>query len=128
MINDLLADTTYTALAKALDGLAERHRAITSNIANVETPGYKRAQVSFENELREALKERDEAHARSAIKRVKPELSRDYTSPERADGNNVSIDQEATALIKNNLSYQTTASILTQKILALRQVISEGKQ
>ena len=128
MIKDLLADRTSTVLAKSLDGLAERHRAIASNIANVETPGYKRVEVSFEAELRQALQERGEAQAKSAAKRVQPRLSQDYLSPARADGNNVSIDQEATALIKNGLSYQVTTSLLNQKISALRQAITEGRR
>ena len=128
MIKDLLADSTTAALAKSLDGLAERHRAIASNIANVETPDYKRVNVSFENELRNALREPSESQAKSAIRHVQAEMSRDYETPGRADGNNVNVDTEVTELIKNSLSYQTTAALLNLRILALREVISEGRR
>jgi len=128
MIKDLLADSTTAALAKSLDGLAERHRAIASNIANVETPDYKRVKISFENELRKALQEPSESQAKSAIRNVQAEMSQDYETPGRADGNNVNVDAEVTELIKNSLSYQTTAALLNLRILALREVISEGKR
>ncbi len=52
---DLLWNSTSAAVQKSLDGLSKRQIAITSNVANVDTPGYRRKGVSFEASLQEAL-------------------------------------------------------------------------
>jgi flagellar basal-body rod protein FlgB len=47
----LSGDVNFKVIGKMLDGAAARHKAIAANLANVETPGYKRRYVSFEKEL-----------------------------------------------------------------------------
>ncbi len=128
MIRDLLSDKTMAALSKALEGYAIRHKAIASNIANAETPGYKRVQVSFEEDLKQALANGDRERAIQAIKDISPKPVQDYASPGRPDGNNVSLDQEMTDLIENGLQYQTITTIIHQKIAGLRTVINEGRR
>ena len=125
---DLLSDRSSLVLAKSLDGYAERHKAISSNIANAETPGYKRLAVSFENELRQVLEDDNAQRVERAIPQIQTEMTRDYSTPSRTDGNNVVIDQEVTGLMKNSMSYQATASLLNQKLAALRIAIMEGRR
>ena len=57
---DVIDSRTKSIAAMALDGLYERSRAISSNTANVLTPGYQRKEVSFEGSLREIIKREDE--------------------------------------------------------------------
>ncbi|MEB3287617.1 MAG: hypothetical protein VKJ04_08950 [Vampirovibrionales bacterium] len=52
---DLITSLTSQLLGKSMDGLSKRHTAISSNLANVETPGYRRQDVQFEGELKKAL-------------------------------------------------------------------------
>jgi flagellar basal-body rod protein FlgB len=52
---DLITSLTTQVMNKALDGLSRRHKAIASNLANVDTPNYRRRDVSFEGALQHAI-------------------------------------------------------------------------
>ena len=130
MTRDLLADATTAALAKTLDGTAARHRAIAENVANVDTPGFQRVDVAFENELESALKDA-QAHPRTAldrIRRVRARPLRDTISPARVDGNNVDIDREMARLAQNTREFEAAARALATKLRMLRAAISEGRK
>src|ERR1700691_5050935 len=93
MIDALLTDPTYVAAKKMLDVTALRHEAIASNLANVETPNYKRLDVSpsFESQLSQAVASKDV----SQISAVQPELSVDTSAVTgRSDGNTVQLESE----------------------------------
>lgn len=130
MTRDLLADATMAALAKTLDGAAARHRALAENIANVDTPGFQRADVSFETELGAALKEA-QSNPRTALDRiatVRPRELRDTTSPARVDGNNVDVDREMARIAQNTQEFEAAARALATKLHMLRSAISEGRK
>jgi flagellar basal-body rod protein FlgB len=130
MTRDLLADATTAALAKTLDGAAARHRAIAENLANVDTPGFQRSDVSFESELQSALQDA-QAHPRTAldrIGRVRPRQLRDTASPARVDGNNVDIDREMAHLAQNTQQFEAAVRALATKLRMLRAAISEGRK
>src|SRR5262245_35188310 len=108
-----IADTTgmsvtpsqFGLLAKLLDAVALRHRAIAQNVANVNTPGYRRLDVSFEDALAQELR----THPESQATTLKPNVIEQGGGPERADGNNVDIDAEMGRLSKNALLYNAYA-------------------
>ena len=130
MSRDLLADATIAALAKTLDGVAARHRAIAKNIANADTPGFERSDVSFESDLEAALKQA-QAHPRTALDRirsVRPRTVRDRSAPLRPDGNTVDIDREMARLAQNTMRFQAAARVLATKLRLLRAAISEGRR
>ena len=87
-------------LDKAADASWIRNEAISNNIANVNTPGYKRQDVNFEEQLRRAMKNSrytsiDERVANVDLERLNPITYRDHaTLSYRLDGNNVDIDTE----------------------------------
>ncbi len=99
-------------LDKAADASWLRNEAIANNIANVDTPGYKRQDVSFETELQKALghfqfTSLDEKVAAVKTGRLNPQPFTDYAGYSyRLDGNNVDIDQENIYLAENQLKYQ----------------------
>lgn len=99
-------------LDKAADASWLRNEAISNNIANVDTPGYKRQDVSFETELSKALgnfqyKSMDEKVAAAKKTSLNPQPFTDYSGYSyRLDGNNVDIDQENVYLAENQLKYQ----------------------
>ncbi|MDO8585657.1 MAG: flagellar basal body rod protein FlgB [Armatimonadota bacterium] len=127
MLDKLFADSTSETLAKGLDAVGIRHRVIADNIANVETPGFTRSDVVFEERLREALRSRGE-DASERVQNVTPEVRADRTSPARADGNNVSIDKEMAAMVKNTLEYEALTQLINLKGSMLRAAITEGRR
>ena len=113
-------DTTSSVLGvlpQLLDAAALRHRVIAQNVANVNTPGYRRREVAFEADLAKALA------SPAAAAQVKPHVVI-ADGPERVDGNTVDIDQEMNALTKNALLYQAAAQIMTSRVASLRAAVA----
>lgn len=111
MINSHAFDY-INVLDKAADASWLRNEAIANNIANVDTPGYKRQDVSFETQLQKALgnmryKSMDAKVAAVRVGELNPQPFTDYAGYSyRLDGNNVDIDQENIYLAENQLKYQ----------------------
>ena len=133
----LFFDTTLLALEKALDTYSPRQQVISHNIANVNTAGYKRSYVSFEEELKQALGKKDgvslkRAHPRhfgpaGSVAEVAGTVKRDLSTTMRTDGNNVDIDVENAELAMNTILYNAAATRLNQKLAAIRYVINGGR-
>lgn len=113
-------DTTQIALGQAMAGAATRQKAISDNIANANTPGYKRTDVDFQAQLQQALAGGDDD---SQLESLQFTPSVDTTSTARADGNNVDIDQEMSNLSENSLDYQTLESVARARIQMLQTVL-----
>ncbi len=134
----MLDNRVLMVLQKALDGSAARQRAIAHNIANVNTPGYKKLDVSFENQLREALVNHNQislstTHSKhvplhSTLSQVKPHLSRNDSTSMRPDKNNVDMDQEMTKMAANSIYYNSAVEQLNKRIALLKHIISEGRR
>jgi flagellar basal-body rod protein FlgB len=107
-------------LSQLLDVASLRHRVIAQNIANVNTPGYHRLDVSFEDAFARAVKH-DAGQRRGG---TAPRVVVDNTTPERADGNNVDIDIEMGNLNKNALLYSAYTQALANKLASLRLAIT----
>lgn len=127
MLDRLLGTSTFRAAATALDGLAARHAAISDNIANVNTPGYKRKDVVFEEALARALDDCGRSPCGGRLPAIEPRLVRETGTSLRADGNNVDIDREAVALADNALRYQTLAQYVGGFFAGLKSVINSGR-
>jgi flagellar basal-body rod protein FlgB len=125
---DFLSDTAAIVIGKTLDATAARQKSIANNIANVETPGYKRSYVSFEEELRSVLSRKDRREIQKALSELVPVRRNDVFSPARPDGNNVNIDAEIADLAKTGLKHRAAAVLLEGKIAMLRAAITEGKR
>lgn len=124
MLTDLFTDKTGIALSRALDGFALRQKAIANNIANAETPGFHRSDVSFEEDLLAALNTRGTAAAKKKLHELQPTMQMDIESPEKPDGNNVNIDKEMADLAKNGLSYKAATTILELKGSIIKYVVN----
>lgn len=110
----------YDVLARLMDASATRQRVIGANIANVNTPGYRRQDVDFEAQLAQLL----EAGKHDKVKDIQPEITTPAGGPSREDGNNVDIDKEMGALSKNSVLFETYTQILTSKVGMMRSAIS----
>jgi len=127
-LRGLFSDLTMDVLAKSLDIAGLRHRVIADNIANVETPGFTRSDVSFREELKRALASADPEAARRMVKDIEAAVRLDLSSPARSDGNNVCIDKEMAELTKNSVDYETFVRLLNFKIAMLNAAMTEGKR
>lgn len=116
-------------LEKAADASWLRNDAISNNIANVDTPGYKRQDVDFESQLAHALKNSrytpmDTRVSNIKLNRLNPICYTDYAGfSYRLDGNNVDIDTEGVYLAKNQITYQGLEMSIAQEFRNLQLVM-----
>lgn len=128
MSNGLFSDLTTRLLIKSLDCCGLRQRVIANNIANVETPGFKRSQVSFETKLHQVLTTSDEQLAEKQIESLSPEITVDTESPARPNGNNVSVEKEMVDMAKNSMQYETLIQLLNLKSAMIRAAMTDGRR
>ena len=102
-----LFDTVHIALERAIQGSGIRHEALAQNLANVNTPGYRRQDVDFHGALQAAMTGGADAVAATPIA-----ASVDSSAPMRADGNSVDVDSEAANLAQNALEYEALTQVL----------------
>ena len=114
-------------LQRTMDVALLRGDVIANNIANSDTPGFKRSVVNFESELKRALDSEsvrpfpalvtDERHIAFQRPRdyrdVKPLVVWDYLTAGKNNGNNVDIEQESMDRLENQLLYQTLAQAVS---------------
>jgi len=128
LASEFFSDTASKVLSRTLDAASARQKSIANNIANVETPGYKRSYVSFEAELRRVLAQESPHAVREGLKNLTPVTQTDTISPSRPDGNNVNIDAEIADLTKTTLNFKAASILLEAKGAMMRAAVSEGKR
>jgi flagellar basal-body rod protein FlgB len=139
-INALGFGSTVDMLTNAISGADLQHGAIAQNIANVNTPNYRRQTVSFKEALAAAEGEpvpgddmalkidsnRQFGTADStAPQTFDPQIQVDDTDQMRVDGSNVDVDQEMAQLSQNSGYSQTMAQLLQVQFMRLREAITE---
>ena len=133
---DLFSNPIIISLQKGLDAGALRQRVIANNIANVNTPNFKKSAVAFESLLNKALGQESIAMITTnprhfgvtpLLEELQPEVNLNETTSMRTDGNNVDIDEEMTNLAANGIQYQVIGRELSEQYSLLRYVITGGK-
>lgn len=117
-------------LDKAADASWLRNEAISNNIANVDTPNYKRQDVAFESELQKALgsmtdySNMDQKVASIRNAELQSTVYTDYADYSyRLDGNNVDVENENVMLAENQLKYQGLLTSINQEFTNLQAVM-----
>ena len=118
-------------LGAAADGSWARNRAISNNIANIDTPNYKREDVSFQAELQQALRDNryvsldEKVHAANGrLSHVTPRVYKDHAGYSyRLDGNNVDIDTENVEMASNQLLYNGIIQSINDEFKNFKTVI-----
>jgi flagellar basal-body rod protein FlgB len=107
-------------LERYLDVVSMRQTLITTNVANVDTPGYKTRDVDFHGELARVMSGEDTSMTRPFVMPVKGLTS-------RPDGNNVSADREGMLLAEVQLQYKAATAIIRSQFAQLTTAIREGQ-
>ena len=118
-------------LDKAADVSWTRETLITNNLANVNTPNYKRKDIDFKSTLKSELGKfqynnisLDERIANADLSRLNPAVYTDCSNYSyRLDGNNVDIDTEQVELASEQIKYQALTRSITSEFERLRTVI-----
>lgn len=125
-------ESIASLLAKALDASWARHEFLASNLANAETPGFKRQDLDFQSYLRSALSPGiavSTTHPRH-ISSTGPKPLYVTTDPSSLtpDGNNVDVDREMAEVSSNALYYTAVLRQLGEHLGLLRKAITEGRR
>lgn len=126
MIESLAKSTNYQLAGKLLDASVLRHRAIASNVANSETPGFKRLDIApdFATSLRAQIA-RGDGSSGVNLRAIEPTLREDpATRSVRADGNNVEIETELMAMSRNQVDYEFLSEMVSRHIKGIRMAIT----
>ena len=112
-------------LEKSMDAAWLRNEIISQNIANVDTPGYKRKKVQFEEFLNSEMKYSRISNGKSRIQGSGDiKVTEDHSNYSyRLDGNNVDIEREMAQLAANSLRYNTLVQRMNGQFRKIRTVI-----
>jgi flagellar basal-body rod protein FlgB len=113
-------NSQFDFLSKLLNAADLRHRVIAQNVANVNTPGYHRKEVLFEDAFARALGSGND----KAVRMVQPQVVEAQGDVGRADGNTVDIDAELGRLSKNTILYRTFGQLLAGQLSTMRSAIT----
>jgi len=121
-----LDSVSINAMNKDLDGLWARQQAISNNLANVETPGYKAQTVSFEDQLQAQLSNKSATEKETAnnIKNIQPVTTESTDETFRLDGNGVDLEAENVEMARTQYNYMYTLRAMTDSFSRLKTVIN----
>lgn len=100
-------------LEKYMDLVAMRQKLVASNVANVDTPGYRTKDIDFQFEFQ------------SAQAGLAPDVIQVPDLPVKNDGNDVNLEREARLLSENDLRFTFAANVLKDNIKGIRSAITD---
>jgi flagellar basal-body rod protein FlgB len=95
--------------------VSDRQKLVASNIANVDTPGYRTKDIDFHAEFE------------NAVSGQPPSIIEPQNLPLKADGNNVNLDREARLLGENALRFSIASNFARSELSSVRSAIQDGK-
>lgn len=130
--SSLFGDVSLQTARLALDGLSQKQQAISRNLANIDTPGYKAQTVDFKQAIQHAMNSgggirlatTNASHMTGA---TSASSILNVTRPggtDRADQNNVDIDTELTDMSQTGITYQAISQQVSSKLLLLKAIAS----
>ncbi|MCB0338243.1 MAG: flagellar basal body rod protein FlgB [Bdellovibrionales bacterium] len=134
-IIDSMIDKNVDSLGKVLDLRWRRQQALTSNISNAETPGYRATDLTFAGELQQAFNN----DSSNGMLKTNPKhldlnesssahLVPDLTGATRADGNNVDLDTQMGKLMLNTSAFERESNVIQKKLRMLRMAIQYSQR
>lgn len=126
-------DLGLQAIKLGLDASALRSKVVANNIANINTEGFKKSYVSFEENLNEeksrfSLKKTNNNHLSGSLDDSIISIKEDNSTSMRSDGNNVDLDLEKVNQASNTLMYNALITQAESKLSMTKSVISGGSR
>jgi len=135
VLNSIVSSPRVAVLEQALSASSLRQKVISNNIANVNTPGYKKSEVVFEDLLQNTMDtdklpmfQTNERHLPLQQKTIPtPTINLVGNTSVRTDGSNVDIDVEMASLAKNSIYYNAVAQQVSSYFSVIKSAIKEGR-
>lgn len=124
MIDPIFQTDNYQLARKLLDATVLRNDAIATNVANAETPGFRRLDIApdFATQLKTRMAAGDFAQTAQSIR---PQLAEDQTARSvRPDGNTVEIERELLAMNRNSVEYDYLTEVVSSNLKQLKLAIT----
>uniref|UniRef100_A0A7V4JPY5 Flagellar basal body rod protein FlgB n=1 Tax=Thermodesulfobacterium geofontis TaxID=1295609 RepID=A0A7V4JPY5_9BACT len=124
-------EKTFNLVKTALKLRSYKHSLLASNIANVDTPGYRRKDIPFEKIIQSYLSEKNRLktthpkHFRGSLRSIN-EFIKAYEEETLGTPNNVNLEEELVQLTENQMLYEATLQALSKELERLREAITEG--
>jgi flagellar basal-body rod protein FlgB len=131
---DLFGSSNIKAIERGLEGAQLRQKAISNNIANVDTPNYKAKQVSFKHTLSDAMNDSklkanrtNTQHVEFSTTKKSAVVETNRATMYNHNQNNVDIDLEMAELAKNQIYYNALIDRINGSFNSLQTVIKGGR-
>ena len=131
----LFSDTVPKAMSKSLDLMSTRQSLISSNIGNLDTPGFKASEIDFQGQLREALGSKGQLKLQATNeKHFGPKTSNigslaadpfEEEDAAKSNGNNVDVDKEMAKMAENQIFYNAVIQLMMKRGSTVRASITE---
>jgi flagellar basal-body rod protein FlgB len=116
-----LTSEASPVLKRLMSATTLRRDVLANNIASQNLPGYRRREVNFEEKLAQAI---EKGADNKDLERMSPEIVLDWDTPARADGNNVSAEEEASLMRENRIRFELYAMLLKGNGSLIAQAIN----
>ncbi len=134
----LFSDNVPKIMKKGLDFMSTRQNMISSNISNLDTPGFKASDIDFQSQMREVLGSKggfnlrttNEKHYGPSSSKI-GDLSPDPFEEDEAaksNGNNVNVDKEMAKLAENQITYNAVIQLMMKRGSTVRSAVTETPQ
>jgi flagellar basal-body rod protein FlgB len=114
-------------ISRYLDLSTDRMQLISSNMANVDTPGYRTQDIDFQGEFARAQSQAMAERMGAEEPPQRPQVRQVGGLLERPDGNNVSLDRESMDLAELQLQFRTAAALLKREFTRISDAIHADK-
>ena len=131
----LFSDTVPKAMSKSLDLMSSRQSVISSNIGNLDTPGFKASEIDFQGQLLEALGSKEQLTLQATNeKHFGPKTSNigsmtadpfEEDDAAKSNGNNVDVDKEMAKMAENQIFYNAVIQLMMKRGSTVRASITE---
>jgi len=137
LINPLSTNLVANTLSKSLDIAALKQKIAASNLANIDTPGYRAKTLDFKAALKRAasnssysdfgLDKTNSMHYTENSEGTSLSVGEDSETIPKNDGNNVNLDKEMMDLAEANAVFKVSSRFLINKIRMIKYTLREGR-
>lgn len=122
----MIDDKMFPVLEDLLSWTSRRQQALAANVANLDTPGYRAKDYSFQQEMQSLNMTATSGKHIAPVEDASKARMYEVDTNVKANGNSVNLERELTEITKNGLQYVTLVQYLNQRLRTLRAAITEG--